>query len=375
MAERRMFAKTIIDSDAFLDMPLSTQALYFHLSMRADDEGFVNNPKKIARMIGADDDSLKLLVLKQYIIPFESGVVVIKHWKIHNYIRGDRLTPTSHTVEKTQISTDGTGAYTMLDDVKELQALDCKDMRKIAYQNSTLPYSFTYKMRRAFDGKTCPVCKKTMSSAYKQLTPTIQHNKPISQGGEHEIENISIICLSCNTSIQDQETNGLNNQDVINTWERIVFADKHKIKWFDNPAILDTLDAMSGICPSSDCQNDDDCQTQDSIGKVSIGKDSIDIDAAKPQKHKHGEFHHVLLTDAEYQKLIKDFGETVTATYIRKVDEYCEQSGKRYKNYYLAIRNTFMARDGVKPQGEQSLENGRYMKDGVLYDRYGNEII
>lgn len=81
-------------------------------------------------------------------------------------------------------------------------------------------------------------------------------------------------------------------------------------------------------------------------------EEDIDNDTAKPQKHKHGEFKHVLLTDSEYQKLIEDFGESVTATYIRKVDEYCEQSGKRYKNYNLAIRNTFMARDGVKRKEE-----------------------
>lgn len=91
MAERRMFAKTIIDSDAFLDMPLSTQALYFHLAMRADDEGFVSNPKKIQKMIGASDDDCKLLILKRYILTFESGIVVIKHWKIHNYIQSDRF--------------------------------------------------------------------------------------------------------------------------------------------------------------------------------------------------------------------------------------------------------------------------------------------
>ena len=94
MAERRMFAKTIIDSDAFLDMPLSAQALYFHLSMRADDDGFINNPKKIQRVIGGSDDDLKLLIAKRFLLPFESGVVVIKHWKIHNFIRTDRYKPT-----------------------------------------------------------------------------------------------------------------------------------------------------------------------------------------------------------------------------------------------------------------------------------------
>ena len=112
MAERRMFAKTIIDSDAFIDMPLSTQALYFHLSMRADDDGFINNPKKIQRMVGASDDDLKVLVMKRFIIPFESGIVVIKHWKIHNYIQKDRYKPTVYVEEKAMLVSKDNGSYT-----------------------------------------------------------------------------------------------------------------------------------------------------------------------------------------------------------------------------------------------------------------------
>ena len=111
MAERRMFAKTIIDSDAFLDMPLSTQALYFHLSMRADDDGFINSPKKVQRMVGCGDDDLKLLIAKNFLIPFESGVVVIKHWKIHNYIRNDRYKPTVYKEEKSQLYLKENNAY------------------------------------------------------------------------------------------------------------------------------------------------------------------------------------------------------------------------------------------------------------------------
>ncbi len=113
MAERRMFAKTIIDSDAFLDMPLSTQSLYFHLSMRADDDGFINNPKKIQRMIGCADDDLKLLIAKNFIIPFESGIVVIKHWKIHNYIRNDRYKETVYQEEMSLLEVKENKAYTL----------------------------------------------------------------------------------------------------------------------------------------------------------------------------------------------------------------------------------------------------------------------
>lgn len=113
MAERRMFAKNIIDSDAFLDMPLSTQALYFHLSMRADDDGFVNNPKKIQRMIGCSDDDIKLLIAKNFLIPFESGVVVIKHWKIHNYIQKDRYKETLYQQEKAMLIENNSNGYSL----------------------------------------------------------------------------------------------------------------------------------------------------------------------------------------------------------------------------------------------------------------------
>lgn len=113
MAERRMFAKKITESDAFLDMPSSTQMLYFHLSMNADDDGFVNNPKKIQRMCGASDDDFKLLIAKSFVILFESGVIVIKHWKMHNYIQSDRYRPTDYVDEKSMLGIKKNKAYTL----------------------------------------------------------------------------------------------------------------------------------------------------------------------------------------------------------------------------------------------------------------------
>lgn len=112
-----MFAKTIIDSDAFLEMPLSTQCLYFHLSMRADDDGFVNNPKKIQKMLGASEDDLKLLVAKSFVLTFESGVIVIKHWRINNYIRNDRYHETAYQDEKSLLSLKENNAYTINSDI------------------------------------------------------------------------------------------------------------------------------------------------------------------------------------------------------------------------------------------------------------------
>lgn len=113
MAERRMFAKTIIDSDAFIDMPTTARLLYYDLGMRADDDGFVNSPKKIMRMIGASEDDMKILIAKKFIIPFESGVVVIKHWRINNYLRSDRYKKTTYQEEKEQLTVKENGAYSL----------------------------------------------------------------------------------------------------------------------------------------------------------------------------------------------------------------------------------------------------------------------
>jgi hypothetical protein len=107
-----MFAMTIIDSDAFLDMPLSAQALYFHLCMRADDDGFLNNPKKIQRVIGASEKDLEQLVERRFLIAFPSGVVVIKHWRMHNSIRKDRYKETVYTEEKSRLKFKDNGSYT-----------------------------------------------------------------------------------------------------------------------------------------------------------------------------------------------------------------------------------------------------------------------
>ena len=112
MAQRRMFSKRITDTDIFTDMPLSSQCLYFHLNMNADDDGFVDKVKRVKTMIGASDDDLKLLLAKGFLIPFETGIVVIKDWKIHNYIQKDRYQPTIYQEEKQTLIEMESGAYT-----------------------------------------------------------------------------------------------------------------------------------------------------------------------------------------------------------------------------------------------------------------------
>jgi len=107
-----MFAKTIVLSDAFLDMPLSARCLYFTLGMLADDDGFVNAPRSVMRQCGASDDDMKLLIAKKFVLIFESGVIVIKHWRINNYLQKDRIQPTKYIEEKAQLSIDEKGGYT-----------------------------------------------------------------------------------------------------------------------------------------------------------------------------------------------------------------------------------------------------------------------
>jgi len=116
MAERRMFSKQIIDSDMFLDMPVSAQALYFHLAMRADDEGFLNNPSKIMKIVGANKNDMDILIIKKFIIDFPSGIIVIKHWYIHNYIQNDRFRPTVYDGEKLLLDRKENKVYTLRKD-------------------------------------------------------------------------------------------------------------------------------------------------------------------------------------------------------------------------------------------------------------------
>jgi hypothetical protein len=122
MAERRMFAKTIVLSDAFLDMPLSARCLYFTLGMLADDDGFVNSPKSIMRQAGASTDDLNLLMAKRFILAFDSGVIVIKHWRIHNYIQKDRYKESKYIDEKATLTLDQNGAYTEC--IQDVSTLD-----------------------------------------------------------------------------------------------------------------------------------------------------------------------------------------------------------------------------------------------------------
>lgn len=190
MAERRMFAKTIIDSDSFLDMPTSTQCLYFHLAMRADDDGFINNPRKIQRATGASNDDLKLLITKGFIIPFETGIVVIKHWKIHNYIQKDRYKPTAYIEEKSRLDVKCNKAYTLKQDAPEPSILPSPpgDEMPVETENNTACIQDGYttetqdrlgKVRLEIDNIYCQVISHLNQKAGKNYRATTPKTKKL----------------------------------------------------------------------------------------------------------------------------------------------------------------------------------------------------
>ena len=132
MAERRMFSKSITESDAFLDLPFSAQTLYFHMAMNADDEGFINSSRRICGMCGATEDDLKTLCEKGFLICFDSGIYVIKHWKINNKMRGDRVKDTNYPEEKARLVERANGVYSLKKENSSLQNKEVQEEKKPA---------------------------------------------------------------------------------------------------------------------------------------------------------------------------------------------------------------------------------------------------
>lgn len=239
MAEKRSFAKDVVISDEFIDMDDKTKYLYFMLGMFADDDGFVNNPKSITRMCGASQENIDELVNSNYLIIFPSGIIVIRHWKINNYIPKDRYKITQYIGELSTLDIDKYGAYIeskeLNSDEDDSKMIDeqierpTKALRRAVKRASELPVIFEQVIRNAFNGEICPICGDMMTYVNAKKMPTIQHNTPISKGGLHELDNISVICRSCNTSLQDKvETPPYNTEKVKEIWEEYLSDKTHK---------------------------------------------------------------------------------------------------------------------------------------------------
>lgn len=207
MAERRMFTKRITESDAFLDMPSSTQMLYFHFSMNADDDGFVNNPKKIQKMCGASDDDFKLLIAKSFIILFDSGIIVIKHWKMHNYIQADRYRPTDYVEEKSMLGIKSNKAYT----------LDVSKMDTECIQNGYIGKVSIDKDSKEKDSKEESVGEEKSKRFYP---PTIDEVKQYCEERKNNIDPMAFIDFYSSKGWMIGKNRMKDWKAAVRTWER-----------------------------------------------------------------------------------------------------------------------------------------------------------
>lgn len=234
MAERRMFAKSIVLSDAFLDMPMSSRCLYFTLNMLADDDGFVGNPKSIVRQCGASTDDLAVLLSKRYILSFDSGVIVIKHWRMNNYLRSDRHNDTTYLEELSTLAIDDKGAYTEAIDV----GIPSDNQVVTTCQPSGIPSGDTGKDRLGKDsigkvskGKVSTVYYPNDEKLNEVFLQYIEHRKAI----KHPLKTDYAINLAMKNL--EKLSNGDNdtaieilNQSIMNGWQGLFELKNQKPK-------------------------------------------------------------------------------------------------------------------------------------------------
>lgn len=234
MAERRMFAKSIIDSDMFLEMPLSTQALYFHLAMRSDDDGFCNSPRKIQKMLGCTDMDVQILIDKKFILVFDSGVIVIKHWRIHNYIQKDRYKKSINVEEMSQLSLD--------DGVYKLSEECIQDVSSLDSQVSLGKDSLGYINNNGQISNICPVETKPKSKRIVFTPPSVEEVKAYISEKGYNIDAEYFVdyyesrgwCLKGNQKIKDWKA-------CVRTWARNNFNSKGNNS-FSNQQTAKSLD-------------------------------------------------------------------------------------------------------------------------------------
>lgn len=260
MAERRMFAKTIIDSDVFLDMPLSSQALYFHLSMRADDDGFINNPRKIQRIIGCGNDDLKLLIAKKFIIPFDSGVCVIKHWRIHNYLQKDRYKETMYIEEKAQLDIKKNKSYTLKKSMDTKCIQDVSKVETVSIQNGNNEYTeceqtvYSEKVENDDKPSNCEGLEQCIHDVYKVDTQVRLGKDSIGKSSIEKEKGIEIQPLSFPTPIHEQIFNQFGEVSY-KTWlsnlkvtddEIVIYATNKPFEDLIKKRYVDAIETLTG---------------------------------------------------------------------------------------------------------------------------------
>ena len=186
MAERRMFAKSIVLSDAFLDMPMSARCLYFTLGMLADDEGFIGAPKSIMRQCGASQDDMNILIAKRYVLAFDSGVIVIKHWRLNNYLQKDRCNPTTYVEEKSTLMFDEKKSYTEINGNSPMYTDCIHSIDKYRLVESSLEEKGSSIDTSKHNNKSSTP-KETITTCTEQLKNSSVLALPLNDGTEYEV--------------------------------------------------------------------------------------------------------------------------------------------------------------------------------------------
>ena len=186
MAERRMFAKSIVLSDAFLDMPMSARCLYFTLGMLADDEGFISAPKTIMRQCGASQDDMNILIAKRYVLAFDSGVIVIKHWRLNNYLQKDRCNPTTYVEEKSTLMCDEKKSYTEIKGNSPMYTDCIHSIDKYRLVESSLEEKGS-SIDTSKHNKNSSTPKETITTCTEQLKNSSVLALPLNDGTEYEV--------------------------------------------------------------------------------------------------------------------------------------------------------------------------------------------
>lgn len=275
MAERRMLSRTILDSDKFLDMPLTTQALYIHLIMNADDDGFLNNSQKITRMIGAGKKDFELLISAEFIIDFNNGICAVKHWKLHNYIRSDRYKPTVYQDELSRLVIASNKVYEESKTYGKTKVYEADTNEKLSYSNSD---------------EIIP--KAEIKGGDKSLR-------------DNNIEDIIVkdnqqdIFLESETEVNEVSYKGEENYEF--SEQKSVFSEEK----------------VDGI-PS-----DDHMETQNRLDEISVDKDSIEQDSKKFRKTE------INNSDLDYKSCKKTYKKISDATEEEIIDK-TEDCNKDY---------------------------------------------
>lgn len=217
MANKRMFSLSVVDTDKFLEMPISSRLLYYELGMRADDDGFVDNWKKILLFTGLKDDDLKVLITKKFIIPFESGVIVIRHWRMNNYLQNDRTKPTIYQEELKQLDVDKSNVYNLYTEC--IHSIDKYSIDKNIYNNSI--YDF---VEENF-GRTLNSIEVEMIKEWRDNDLTRYAIKQAVLNGKYNVKYINTILVSYkNNSIttvqqaQEEEERFKNRSKKLPNW-------------------------------------------------------------------------------------------------------------------------------------------------------------